>query len=184
MLHEKGLDFECHDVDPHAPPEHLGLLNPQNEAPVLIDGDVVLAEAFIITEYLDERSPPPRLMPEAVGQRARMRFHLYGLERDLFGPVRALERTPRVSERTRDEARKQIVESLTTLSLILRKHRLLSGEHLSMPDVLLAPLLWRLDAYGISLPQSAAPLKGYCERVFARPAFVKSLSPSEKKMRR
>ena len=47
-----------------------------------------------------------------------------------------------------------------------------------------APLLWRLDHYGIDVPKSAVPLMKYAERIFSRPAFIEALTPSEKVMRR
>ena len=53
-----------------------------------------------------------------------------------------------------------------------------------MLDVMMAPLLWRLGYYGIDLPKSAAPLLKYAESIFARPAFIASMTPSEKVMRR
>ena len=36
-----------------------------------------------------------------------------------------------------------------------------------MLDVAIAPLLWRLDHYGIDLPKTAAPLMKYAERIFS-----------------
>jgi len=53
-----------------------------------------------------------------------------------------------------------------------------------MLDVALAPLLWRLDYYGIELSKTAAPLMKYAERVFSRPAYIEALTPPEKVMRR
>ncbi len=47
-----------------------------------------------------------------------------------------------------------------------------------------APLLWRLDHYGIRLTKAAAPLAKYAERIFSRPAFIEALTPSEKVMRK
>ena len=48
----------------------------------------------------------------------------------------------------------------------------------------LPPLLWRLDYYDIQMPKQAAPLMKYAERLFSRPAFIESLTPSEKVMRK
>ena len=50
--------------------------------------------------------------------------------------------------------------------------------------VAIAPLLWRLDRYGIKLGKPAAPLMKYAERIFSRPAFIEALTPSEKVMRK
>ncbi len=54
------------------------------------------------------------------------------------------------------------------------------GDNFSMLDVAIAPLLWRLDFYGIELSKNAAPLLKYAERIFSRPAYIEALTPSEK----
>ena len=51
-------------------------------------------------------------------------------------------------------------------------------------DVAIVPLLWRLDFYDIQLPKAAAPLMKYAERLFSRPAYIDSLTASEKVMRK
>ena len=58
------------------------------------------------------------------------------------------------------------------------------SDEFTMLDVAIAPLLWRLDHYGIKLGKSAAPLMKYAERIFSRPAFIEALTPSEKVMRK
>ncbi|MDO8932778.1 MAG: glutathione S-transferase, partial [Rhodocyclaceae bacterium] len=57
-------------------------------------------------------------------------------------------------------------------------------DEFSMLDVAIAPLLWRLDYYGIELPKAAAPLMKYAQLVFSRQGFIDALTPSEKVMRR
>ena len=54
----------------------------------------------------------------------------------------------------------------------------------TVPIVAIAPLLWRLDYYGIELSKNAAPLLKYAERIFSRPAYIEALTPSEKVMRK
>ena len=49
-----------------------------------------------------------------------------------------------------------------------------------MLDVAIAPLLWRLDHYGIELPRSAAPLMKYAERIFCRQGFIDAMTPVRK----
>src|SRR3546814_17959010 len=67
---------------------------------------------------------------------------------------------------------------------MLLKNKYMLGDEFSMLDVAVAPLLWRLDHYGIDLPKNAAPLQKYAERIFSRPAYIEALTPSEKVMRR
>ena len=70
------------------------------------------------------------------------------------------------------------------ISQILVKQKYLLGDDFSMLDVAIAPLLWRLDYYGIELSKNALPLLKYAERIFSRPAYIEALTPSEKVMRR
>ena len=67
---------------------------------------------------------------------------------------------------------------------VFLKNKYILGDNFSMLDVALAPLLWRLDYYGIELSRNAAPLLKYAERIFARPAYIEALTPSEKVMRK
>ncbi len=64
------------------------------------------------------------------------------------------------------------------------KNKYIFGDEFTMLDVAMAPLLWRLEVYGIELPKSAAPLQKYAERLFSRQSFIDSMTPSEKVMRR
>ena len=59
VLAEKGVTVETIDVDPDNKPEDLASLNPYNNLPTLVDRDLVLYEADIMMEYLDERFPHP-----------------------------------------------------------------------------------------------------------------------------
>jgi RNA polymerase-associated protein len=73
---------------------------------------------------------------------------------------------------------------LSELAPMFVKQKHMLGEEFSMLDVAIAPLLWRLDYYGIELPKTAAPLAKYAERIFSRQGFIDALTPSEKVMRR
>jgi RNA polymerase-associated protein len=75
-------------------------------------------------------------------------------------------------------------DSLTQIAPVFGKQKYMLGDEYSMLDVAIAPLLWRLDYYGIQLPKQAAPLMKYAERIFSRPAFIEALTPSEKVMRK
>ena len=81
-------------------------------------------------------------------------------------------------------AREQIRDRLTQLAPIFLKNKYMLGDDFSMLDVAIAPLLWRLDYYGIDLSKNAVPLLKYAERIFSRPAYIEALTPSEKVMRK
>src|SRR6187402_2035847 len=67
---------------------------------------------------------------------------------------------------------------------VFTKQKYMLGDEFSMLDVAIVPLLLRLDYYDVQLPKQAAPLMKYAERLFSRPAFIDSLTASEKVMRK
>ena len=124
-------------------------------------------------------------MPGDPVDRARVRLYLLNFEKELFTHVSVLEsRTGKNSEKAIDRARTSIRDRLTQIAPLFMKNKYIMGENFSMLDVALAPLLWRLDYYGIELSRNAAPLLKYAERIFSRPAYIEALTPSEKVMRK
>ncbi|MCB6183188.1 glutathione S-transferase N-terminal domain-containing protein [Leeia sp. TBRC 13508] len=180
VLFEKGMDFQINDVDIHNKPEDLAVMNPYNQVPVLVERDLILHESNIINEYIDERFPHPQLMPADPIMRARARLFLYRFEKELFVHVEALEK----GEGDAEKSKASIRDGLSLLAPIFTKQKFMLGEEFSMLDVAIAPLLWRLEHYGIELPKSAAPVLKYAERLFSRQAFIDSLTASEKAMRK
>ncbi|MDO9596621.1 MAG: glutathione S-transferase N-terminal domain-containing protein [Azoarcus sp.] len=180
VLFEKGMDFEVIDVDLYNKPEDIAIINPHNRVPVLVDRDLVLYESNIINEYIDERFPHPQLMPPDPIMRARARQLLHTFEHELFAHIAALEANQKGTDKTRVHVR----DHLTQLAPIFTKQKFMLGDEFSMLDVAIAPLLWRLEHYGIELPKTAAPMMKYAERIFSRQGFIDALTPSEKVMRR
>src|ERR1700758_618147 len=178
VLYEKGMDFQVIDVDLYNKPEDIAVMNPYNRLPVLVERDLILYESNIINEYIDERFPHPQLMPADPVQRARARLFLLNFEKELFVHVGTLENEKgKAAEKTHEKARGAIRDRLTQLAPIFLKNKYMLGEEFSMLDVAIAPLLWRLDHYGIELSKNA-------ERICSRPAYIEALTPSEKVMRR
>lgn len=184
VLFEKGMDFEIRDIDLYNKPEDIDVMNPYGQVPILVERDLILYESNIINEYIDERFPHPQLMPADPVMRARTRLFLYNFEKELFVHVSVLEVRGDVNPKELDRARQNIRERLSQLAPMLLKNKYMLGDEFSMLDVAVAPLLWRLDHYGIELPKNAAPIQKYAERIFSRPAYIEALTPSEKVMRR
>ena len=181
VLHEKDMDFQVIDVDPNNKSEDLVVMNPYGKAPVLVERDLVLYESNIINEYIDDRFPHPQLMPADPVMRARARLLLFRFEQELFCHIDAFDGT---DQKVMDKARVAIAENLTLISPIFEKQKFMLGDEFSMLDVAIAPLLWRLEHFGIRLPKQAAPLLKYSERLFSLPLFIEALSASEKVMRK
>ncbi len=181
VLYEKGMDFQIVDVDLYNMPEDLAVMNPYNRVPVLVERDLILYEANIINEYIDDRFPHPQLIPADPVMRARARLFLFRFELELFSQIDAIEQG---SQKMADKARAVIRDNLMQIAPVFAKQRYMLGEEFSMLDVAIAPLLWRLDYYGIQLGKQAAPLMKYAERLFSRPAFIEALTAPERVMRK
>lgn len=181
VLFEKGMDFQVIDVDLGNKPEDLAVINPYNRVPVLVERDLVLYEANIINEYIDERFPHPQLMPADPVMRARARLFLHNFEDQLFRHITDIESG---STKVADKARSQVRDNLVQIAPMFVKQPYMLGEEFSMLDVAIAPLLWRLGHYNIELPKQSAPLLKYAERIFSRPAYIEAMTPSEKAMRK
>ena len=180
VLFEKGMDFEVIDVDLTNQSEDLSILSPYSNAPVLVERDLVLTDANIINEYIDERFPHPQLMPPDPVMRARARLFLKDFESELFIHMHDMDSS---DQSKKIAARKIITETLIKLTPILTKQPFLLHDEYSMLDVAIAPLLWRLDHYEIKLPNQSSSILKYADKLFKRPLFEEAMSPTEKAMR-
>ena len=181
VLFEKGMDFLVIDVDMYNKPEDIAVMNPYNQVPILVERDLVLYESNIINEYIDERFPHPQLMPADPIMRARARLFLYRFEKELFSQIDNLDSA---SQQKSDKARQIIRDNLVQIAPVFTKQKFMLGDEFSMLDVAIAPLLWRLEHYQITMPKQAAPLLKYAERMFTRQGFIDAMTPSEKAMRK
>ena len=177
VLAEKGINYESHEVDLNDTPEDLKDLNPYNEVPTLVDRDLVLYGHQVIMEYLDERFPHPPLMPVDPVSRARNRLMLKRIERDWYTLSDKIARGEDV-----ENARKELSDSLLTVAPIFEQKDFFMSDDFTVMDCAIAPLLWRLQHYGVELPATGKPLIAYAARVFDREAFKESLTEAEKEM--
>ena len=180
VLYEKGMDFQINDVDLHGKKNELSVMNPYNRTPVLVERDLILYESNIINEYIDDRFPHPQLMPSDPISKSRARLFLFRFENEIFSNIDFLEKG---TDKQNSNAKITVRDSLLQIAPVFTNQNYILGDEFTILDVTLAPLLWRLDHYGIKLPKSAAPLLKYSERIFSRTSFIDSLTPSEKMMR-
>ena len=87
VLAEKDINVEINYVEEGVLPDEVVELNPYNSVLTLIDRELVLYDAQIIMEYLDERFPHPPLMPVDPVARANNRQLRYRVMRDLYGCI-------------------------------------------------------------------------------------------------
>lgn len=179
-LAEKDITYDVIQIDPINKPEDLADLNPYNAVPTLVDRELVLYDARVIMEYLDERFPHPPLMPVDPVSRAKSRLALYHIERDWYGLLPDLMSG---SERKMASARKILRDSLLSSIDVFKAKTFFLSDDFTLVDCTIAPILWRLPSFGIELPSQAMIIKQYGERLFDRPSFRESLSELELELR-
>lgn len=179
VLSEKDINVEIRYVNATDPPTELRELNPYTDTLTLTDRDLVLYDAQIIMEYLDERFPHPPLMPVDPVARASNRQLCYRVRRDLYAPLAELIGDNEIAAAN---ARKAIRDNLTAIAGVFTQKPYFMSDEYTLVDCCMAPILWRLPHFGIRLPAAAKPLHAYAARLFARSAFKKSLSEAERQM--
>ncbi len=180
VLAEKDINVEINYVADEQRPEELNDLNPYNAVLTLIDRDLVLYDAQIIMEYLDERFPHPPLMPVDPVSRAGNRQLRFRVIKDLYSLLEDIEGE---DETAAANARKNMRDNLTAIAPAFAQKPYFMSDDYTLIDCLLAPLLWRIYHYSIKLPCSAKILTQYAESLFEREAFKTSLSEAETELR-
>ncbi len=181
VLKEKDITADIIFVDEGNKPEDLNILNPYGGVLTLVDRDLVLYQAQIIMEYLDERYPHPPLMPVDPVSRATNRQFRYRITRDLFSlSVKAESNEAQVAL----DAKNQIRDNLEALTPIFEQYAYFMSDEFSLVDMCLSTILWRLEYWDIKLGSSSKAIYKYADKMFQRETFIASLSDFEKEMRR
>lgn len=197
ILNEKDMDFKILDVNLNSR-QDLMQLNPYNETPVLVDDidknnrkrDLILIDTNIMSEYIDDRFPHPQLMPIEPAEKARMRMKIHWLDRQLFQHVRLLDTNLNTKDakmkKELEKARKLIASALDEVAAIFavnKKMEYFDSDHLTLLDVSLLPVLWRLAYYEIEVKKTWAIMMKYAETQFNRKSFLDSLTAAERSMK-
>ena len=178
VLAAKGVTFDFVPVDPQNPPEDLIDLNPYHSVPTLVERELVLYAASVVSEYLDERYPHPPLMPVDPLSRARLRMSIVRIENDWLTLVDQIEEGGRGADAARKALRDELVRNVQAF----RASKFFLSPEMSLADCALAPLVWRLSSLGVDLPREAQIVLDYGERIFRNPAYTRSLMPEEREL--
>jgi len=87
VLHEKGIDFETHEVDLANKSEEFLEASPTGKVPVIVVDGESLYESNVVNQYLDEVTDQPNLMPEDAKRRAHARIWMAFADTDFFPEV-------------------------------------------------------------------------------------------------
>jgi glutathione S-transferase len=196
LLEELGLDYDivAHRRDPVtnlAPPSVQGV-HPLGKLPVIVDGDLILAESGAIIEYLLECHGAGRLMPEAgTPERTRYRYWMHYSEGSAM-PVLTLKvvfdqiETARVpffirpltrglSQRVKQVlVTPQIERHLDFLEAELGDRPWFAGDTMTAADMMMSfPL--EAAAARAGLDERRPRLLAFLERIHARPAYLRAI---------
>ncbi|TPQ28009.1 stringent starvation protein A [Methylomonas koyamae] len=179
VVHEKGVPADIEFFDPNDPPEDLLELNPNGNAPTFVERDLVLYDARIIMEYLDERFPHPALHQMDPVSRANARMLIKRIDQEWY-PL--LEEVQVHGDKKAAKAKKMLRESLIAAAPVFEATPYFMSEEYSLIDCAMAPFLWRLPSIGIDIAGLGKGVTAYANRLFGRKAFQESLSREEKDM--
>jgi RNA polymerase-associated protein len=178
VLAEKGINVEIVNIsEDESAAADLAELNPYNEAPTLVDRDLVLYDAGVINDYLDERYPHPPLMPVDPVSRAQLRLVHHRILRDWYSLARIIDGS---SGKKAEQAAKQLKEGIIAANELFRMSDYILSDELTLVDCTLGPLLWRLSHYGVKLGKPGAAVEAYAHRIFSRFSFKASLTQAER----
>jgi RNA polymerase-associated protein len=182
VLAEKGVSYDVVNIDANGKSEDLLELNPYGTVPTLVDRELALYEPNVIAEYLDERFPHPPLMPVYPVARAKARLIIYRFDRE-WGPlIRKLEMGKSTDMKA---AAKELSSYILQLVPVFNASPYFMGDEFTLVDCCIAPVLWRLPAWGITFsPADTKVINKYANRVFQRDSFQASLTEAEQELRK
>jgi len=160
----KGVAFEyvpVHLVKGEQRDDRYRAVNLQSLVPALIDEGRIFTQSLAIIEYLEERYPNPRLLPDAPAERARVRSIALSIACEIhpLDNLRVLQylvRTLGVSEEAKNVWYRHWIDlGLSALESQLASDRATGtfchGETPSLADICLVPQLANARRYNIPL---------------------------------
>src|ERR671913_869217 len=175
VLHEKGIDFEVHEVDLSNKSEEFLSVSPYGKVPVLRANGTSLYESNVVNEYLDEVYGSPRLMPEGPEERALTRSWMAFADDYFFPSIRGVRVAPQrgLPEEQMREGKEKLEDALSRLERQLEGKRYLMGGY-TLADVAHAGNFRRLRelAEGGDVALHEYPnLVAWMERVESRESY-------------
>jgi RNA polymerase-associated protein len=141
---------------------------------------MVLYDLAVIMEYLDERFPFPPLLPVDPIEKAEKRLLIYRFTRAEGCWYELVDTILNGGKKDANAARKTLNGNLIELLPLFSHKPYFKSETMTLVDVCIAPILWRLDLLGISLGEKAMPITAYANRLFEKEGFHESLTFAEK----
>jgi glutathione S-transferase len=178
-LAEKGIDFELvmvpFEMKTLYQPKHpeVARINPKQQVPVLVDGDLEIFDSTQIFEYLETIKPEPALWPADPKGRARARLLEMKADEVYFPPIvrlMGLQATP--GDPAAIEARATAVRFYDELETAIEGRTWLAGDF-TYADI--AFYMTQLFGARMTAPMTDAHprLQAWRDRMSARPAVAR-----------
>ncbi|KAL5556182.1 hypothetical protein UlMin_038418 [Ulmus minor] len=180
VLNLKGLNYEYKAVnllkgEQHSP-EFLKL-NPVGHVPVLVDGDIVLADSLAISLYLDEKYPQHPLLPSDLKKKA-INLQATNIVSANIQPLQNIGVLNSIAEKfSQDEqlvwVKFHIGKGFAALEKLLKDYagKYATGDEVLLADIFLAPQL-HACFNGLNLDKSEFPLLARLHEEYSQiPAF-------------
>jgi len=177
LLEELGIEYDLvkyeRDANFRAPPE-LKAIHPLGKAPVLVDGDLTLAESAPILAYIDERYGERRFSPPIDSDAAAVHDEwLQYVESSAALPIMMTSLGKRMGGLPDGLAKftgPEVTKTLDYIGAGVGDGPYLMGEQLMLADIQMCYILAIAESAGLlgDHPDVAA----YLDRLRARPAFV------------
>ena len=180
IMAHKSIEREVLELKFDEMPEEILELNPCQTLPTLFDRGMVLYDLSVIMEYLDERFPFPPLLPVDPIEKAEKRLLIYRFTRAEGCWYELVNSILSGSKKDADAARKTLNGNLIELLPLFSHKPYFKSESMTLVDVCIAPILWRLSLLGITLGEKARPITSYANRLFEKEGFHDSLTFAEK----
>ena len=142
-LAHKGVEVESVWVDP-ADRSEVVRISGQELVPVLVDGDLVVADSTAILEHLEERFPERPLYPADPARRAELRLFVDWFNKVWKRPPNLIVDEEAKAEPDREriaELEAEIAGALPVFEDLLAGREFLFGDELSAADIVAFPFL-------------------------------------------
>jgi glutathione S-transferase len=177
LLEELGIEYDLvkykRDANFRAPPE-LKAIHPLGKAPLLVDGDLTLAESASILAYIDERYGDRRFSPPADSDAAAIHDEwLQYVESSASLPIMMTMFGKRMGGLPDGLAKFTGPEVTRTLDYIaggIGDGPYLMGEALTLADIQMCYMLAIAESSGLLADHPT--VQAYLDRLRARPAFL------------
>lgn len=184
LLEELGLPYQVEWFQREstgAAPDAMRAIHALGKAPIIRDGDTVLAESGAIVDYIVQRHAKGRLAVDAQAPNyARYTYWMHFAEGSLMSLMLISLVLSRVPEAAESPRRKRILERLAAMLAYvdgeLASSGYFSGDEFTAADVMMVFPLTTMRGY---LDFDLAPypnIRAYLVRIQARTAYVKAMA--------